>query len=345
VVDAGSMARSAGALALGFKVFDQDINLAGIIANNLAGAAHAQWVRESIESVGLTVLGCIPRETSLHISERHLGLHTATEKVSQTFAFITAAKKAIQENVDMEKVVKIARSAPELSISLQPQVSCLLEKRERIAVAYDQAFCFYYEDNFDLLREAGAELVFFSPLQDTCLPPDISGLYIGGGYPELYADQIDNNQFIRASIRACIQANMPVYAECGGLMTLVDFFQKEDYRKFQMVGVIPGFTRLSSKLTLGYREVMTLQTNILLGKTETARGHEFHYSEWIRTEAQNSFAYRLQSQSDLPLAEGFASGNLLASYIHLHFASNSNLAQNFVTACRNWREKHQKQVL
>ncbi len=335
VIDAHSMARSAGAVALGFRAFDSQLNLAGVILNNVAGAAHAQWVTEAVQSVGMNVLGCVPRSEHLRVPERHLGLYMAGERTAATRAFIAAAKEIVRQHVDLSALETLARSAPELEDESPGRETLDVEKPlARIGVARDEAFCFYYEDNFDLLRAAGAELVFFSPLHDSALPPDLHGLYLGGGYPELYAAQLAENEPMRAALKFAIQAGMPTYAECGGLMALAESYFDQAGREYPMLGALPGFTRLTGKLKMGYREVAALKSTPLLGKGETARGHEFHYSEWIYPEERAAFAYAVQPHRDgPPQPEGFAQGNLLASYVHLHFASNPSLARNFVQAC------------
>lgn len=344
VIDAHSMARSAGAVALGFRAFDPQLNLAGVILNNVAGAAHAAWVTEAVQSVGMNVLGCVPRSEHLRVPERHLGLYMAGERMAVTRAFIAAAKEIVCRHVDLSALETLACSAPEIENESPGQGTLDVEKPlARIGVARDEAFCFYYEDNFDLLRAAGAELVFFSPLHDFALPPDLSGLYLGGGYPELYAVQLAENEPMRAALKSVIQAGMPTYAECGGLMALTESYFDQAGREYPMLGALPGFTRLTGKLKMGYREVAALKSTPLLGKGETARGHEFHYSEWVYPEESAAFAYAVRPRREgAPQPEGFAEGNLLASYVHLHLASNPSLAQNFVQACRAFMEETHK---
>lgn len=342
VIDAGSMARSAAAIALGFKTFDPQLNLAGVILNNVAGAAHAQWLTEAVQSVGLTVLGCVPRNQNLSVPERHLGLYMAGERTAATQKFIEAAKEVVSQNIDLSALEMLARSAPDFESEIRSQETSDSEKPvTRIGIARDEAFCFYYEDNFNLLREAGAELVFFSPLHESAPPPALSGLYLGGGYPELYAAQLAENVSMRTALKSAIESGIPTYAECGGLMSLAESYFDENGIEYPMMGVLPGSTRLTGKLKMGYREVVGLESNLLLGKGQTARGHEFHYSEWIRPEESNSFAYEIQPRmggesqpAKYPQGEGFARNNLLASYVHLHFASNPTLARNFVAACQ-----------
>jgi cobyrinic acid a,c-diamide synthase len=336
VIDAHSMARSAGAIALGFRQFDRQLNLAGVILNNVAGAKHAQWLTEAVQSVGLNVLGCIPHSENLRVPERHLGLYTAGERDVATSQFVEAANDVVCQHVNLSALEALAHIVPEMPAVNQPECE---SPSVRIAVARDEAFCFYYEDNFDLLREAGAELVFFSPLHDQSIPlTDVNGLYLGGGYPELYATQLAENECMRAALKSAISAGMPTYAECGGLMSLADYFLDGSGKKYPMTGVLPGFTRLTCKLKMGYREVVALQSTPLLGRDEKARGHEFHYSEWIRPEERSAIAYAIQPcAGDEPQPEGFSKKNILASYVHLHFASNPNLARNFVGACQTWK--------
>jgi cobyrinic acid a,c-diamide synthase len=288
-----------------------------------------------VQSVGLTVLGCVPRNQNLSVPERHLGLYMAGERTTATQKFIEVAKEVVCQNIDLSALETLARTAPEFENEIRSQETSDSEKPvTRIGIARDEAFCFYYEDNFDLLREAGAELVFFSPLHDSSLPSNLSGLYLGGGYPELHAAQLAENVSMRAALKSAIESGVPTYAECGGLMSLAESYFDENGTEHPMMGVLSGSTRLTGKLKMGYREVVALESNSLLDKGQTARGHEFHYSEWMRSEESNAFAYEIQSRmGGEPQPEGFAKKNLLASYVHLHFASNPNLAQNFVAAC------------
>lgn len=340
VLDVAKMARSAAAMALGYHLYDPDLRLAGVICNNVASARHAQWVREAVEDAGLAVLGCIPRSTTLHIPERHLGLYTTVERQVAVQAFLQDAATLIRQEVDLERVRSIARAAPPLHIPADSEsVPAHTGTEVRVAVAYDEAFCFYYEDNFDLLRQAGASLVFFSPLRSPRLPEGICGMYLGGGYPELYAAQLAENRLLLDEIRAAAGADMPIYAECGGLMILTTSITDHDNRVYPMAGVLPGRIHMRQQLAMGYRIVTARQSTLLQPQGIQVRGHEFHYSDWVDLPSEVPFAYdAVTLQGEKSRQEGFARGNLLASYIHLHFATRPEMVARWLERCRKWEQ-------
>jgi cobyrinic acid a,c-diamide synthase len=328
------MARSVAAIALGCQQYDSDIKIDGVICNNVASETHARWVREAIEAINIPVLGCIPRTPEIALPKRHLGLHTAHEHDNQT-ELIQQIADVVTQHVDMERVLEVAKSAPILEVDTA-RLSKSSKYIARIAVARDLAFNFYYEDILDLLRQSGAEVVFFSPLDAEKLPPNITGLYIGGGYPELYAQQLSQNIPLLSQVRKLIKQGLPTYAECGGLMLLTEAFIDEQGQSYPLIGVIQGQTRMSERLTMSYREVTAQQDTILLHSGETMRGHEFHYSKW-ETENNNS-AYQVAPRyTDAHTVDGYSKDNVLASYIHLHFASQPIVAQRFVEACHAWQ--------
>lgn len=337
VLDVGKMARSAGALAMGYQDFDPDLNVAGVICNNVASDGHARWVTAAIQSIGLDVLGCLPRSSELCIPERHLGLHTAVERQTAVKEFLDHAQRLISKHIDLEKLATIADQAPDFTID-QNGLPDPDNRKVRIAVARDEAFCFYYEDNLDLLRAAGAEIVFFSPLHDDQLPEDISGLYFGGGYPELYAGELAEKHSLRTAIQRAHAKDMPIYAECGGLMALTQNLTDLEGQQHTMFGLMPGNSRMCERLTMGYRHISARADSILLHQGEQARGHEFHYSDWHDYPAEIDHAYDISSRLEGDLRpEGYQKGNLLASYTHLHFGSKPAIAQNFVKACSEWK--------
>jgi cobyrinic acid a,c-diamide synthase len=218
------------------------------------------------------------------------------------------------------------------------------EPQVRIAVARDAAFCFCYEDNLRLLREAGAETVFFSPLDDRGLPPGIAGIYLPGGYPEIYAARLSENVAMKRAIKSAIRADMPVYAECGGLIYLSEGLENSG----DFVGVFPVRARmLAQRKALGYRQVETFTDSIIGPAGTIARGHEFHYSEIGMLPEEIARTYRVTRLGRELTAEGYCHRNCLASYIHLLFGSNPAIAHGFVTACRSWSamlQNHSKQL-
>lgn len=338
VINVGKMARSAGAIALGCRDFDPDLKVAGVICNNVGSEKHGQWVTEAIESIGLPVLGCIPRSEALRIPERHLGLQTAIERTAELQAFMDHAAGLVTENIDLDWVWKLAADTPLYPMENNRVIAPVQNAdAPRIAIAHDEAFCFYYEDNFDWLRAAGAEVIFFSPLLDSTLPEGINGLYLGGGYPELYAAQLAANAAMQDSIRDAIDAGMPTFAECGGLMFLTDSITDLDGQIHPMIGVVPGRAQMHGRLTMGYRQVTAARDTILLPEGEQTRGHEFHYSDWVDRPDDLPSAYAISPRAAEEIRmEGYAKDNVLASYVHLHFGANPDLATNFVRACQEW---------
>jgi cobyrinic acid a,c-diamide synthase len=335
VLDVQAMARSAGALALGYQRFDPELNLAGYLLNRLAGPAHLGWVRRPVEAAtGLPVFGALVRDTALEIPERHLGL-IPTAEPGKWLGFVEAARRQVEAHLDLDRILELARSAPPLS-DVDDGVEAVIRPSQqrpvRIAVGRDEAFSFYYADNLEMLQMAGAEIIFFSPLHDASLP-EVDGLYIGGGFPEVYAAGLAANVPMRRAIHEFGQTGRPVYAECGGLMYLAARIVDLEGAAHEMVGLLPGTSVMSQRLTLGYREVQAMRDTLLLRAGEMVRGHEFHYSEWLDRPADDSWAYQIQSQPE-PRAEGFAAGNVLASYVHLHFAARPEMAERFVHACR-----------
>ena len=246
--------------------------------------------------------------------------------------------EVMAEHLDMGRLWEIARSAQPLPAQGNEAAHKCVSTRARIAVASDEAFCFYYADNLDLLRDAGAELVTFSPLRDAELPRDVQGLYLGGGYPELYAVQLARNLPLLHAIRARHAAGMPIYAKCGGLMALLEHLIDLQGQTHTLASLIPGTARMQAHLTMGYRYVTAQCDTPLLRAGEQTRGHEFHYSDWDRAGAPPAdAAYLITSRmGEVPRPEGFARGNLLASYVHLHFAAHPEMATRFVAACAQY---------
>ncbi len=339
LVDARSMARSAAALVHGFATFDPDLTLAGVVFNRVGSATHLDYLRQALESVpgGVRCFGGLPRETELAIPERHLGLVT-TEDHPLEGAYLEGLADLVERHLDLDGLLAALAPAPLEPI---PAPSASPASVVRLGVARDQAFCFYYPDNLEWLENFGAEIVPFSPLADEDLPPDLHGLYLGGGYPELGAPQLSANQAMRRIIRERAAAGLPIYAECGGLMYLGQEISDLEGKRYPMAGVLPMSVRMLPRLkSLGYREV-TLTGDGLLGPAGTRiRGHEFHYSEIVEPPpASLSRLYRLTPRrGGDPVPEGYSTNQVLASYVHLHFGSNPEAARHFVSCCIKYKD-------
>lgn len=340
VVDARAMARSAGAVVLGFECFDLELRLAGVIFNRVAGSTHYRWLSDSVSgSCRAIPLGFLPRRDSLALPERHLGLVTAIEQ-GLPREFLDELAGAIEQSVDLDRLLALAASQIQRSAGAgvamggpsgrQP----VAQVKARIGVARDRAFQFYYPANFDLLRSAGAELVFWSPLQDAGLP-EVDALYLGGGYPEVYARELSSNRAVLEAVKEFAGAGRPVYAECGGLMYLAESLEDEAGHAYPMVGLLPASVRMKPKrLTLGYAEVEVTRETPLAPAGTTLRGHEFHASQIGEVPASVQRAYTVRMRrNEGARAEGYLVGNALMSYIHLHFGSQPAVAEHLIARC------------
>ncbi len=337
VLDARAMARTAAVLVKGIADFDPRLHIGGFVANRVGSAGHAKLIAQAAESIASPpMIGHLVRNDALVLPERHLGL-VPTNESGQWHTWLSEVQRQIEASVNLDQLLALANNAPatlpEYGISgNKPNHS---PKQCRIAIARDAAFSFIYEDNLDLLIEAGAQLAFFSPLTDTKLPDDTQGLYLGGGFPELYASELSANVAMRHSIQAASRAGMPIYAECGGLMYLTETIIDQQGQGYAMVGVLAGTSQMSPRLTLGYREVAAMQDNWLWQAGETMRGHEFHYSNWSESPTNVSSLYRAAAPAPWQ-TEGAIIGNTLASYVHLHWLAKPELAIRFVAAGKDW---------
>jgi cobyrinic acid a,c-diamide synthase len=341
VIDAGAQSRTAAAVVLGCERFDASLNVAAVIANRVGGETHRRWVEEAITATCRAVpVGAIPQEDGLTLPERHLGLVTAVE------GGLTAARRkrlgdSIEASVDLDRLLTIA--APLREAGEMPAAAAE-PARARIGVARDRAFQFYYAENLERLRAAGAELRFWSPETDEALP-DVDGLYLGGGYPELRAQALSANEAARAAVRDFARAGKPIYAECGGLMYLAEALEDAEGATYPMVGLLPTIVRMRPrKLALGYTEVLFTSDTPLGPAGRVARGHEFHYSTLDAVPQSVARAWRLQARRGEGRAEGFLVGRTLMSYVHVHFASCPEIPGGFVEACVDARGRSRSAV-
>ena len=334
IADAAKVARSVAAEILGYRRFDPNLNIAGVILNGVGSARHLEFCQPQIEaSAGIPVVGWLPRRDDLVQPERHLGLIPTVEGtvVSQWYDALIAH---IEQTVDLDAILRIAATAGAPDQASSPQIfpADAQPTRTAIAVARDRAFSFYYQDSLDLLAAWGAAIVPFSPLDDAALPDGVGGVYLGGGFPELFAAELSDNAPMLDSIRRAIAAGVPVYAECGGLMYLGRSLSDLDGRQYPMIGAIPVVSSMEGRrLHLGYREVAAAADGPLLRAGQTVRGHEFHWSVLQHPPDAAGAAYRVVNQQGRP--EGFRAGSVWASYIHIHLGSRPGLAPRFVDTC------------
>lgn len=329
VLDCRRLSGSIGAIAHGYRTFDPRVKIAGVILNQVGSQRHLELLQAALERLHLPIFGILHRQQAITIPDRHLGL-IPTEEVSQVRGIFEQLADFAQANFDWEGLLPLLRPTP---TSVSPQALPFPQYKCRIAIARDRAFNFYYQDNLDLLVQFGAELVPWSPLEDMNLPSHTQGLYLGGGFPEVFGEQLAANTPAKQAVKAAIRAGVPTYAECGGLMYLCNEIIDFTDQAWEMVGVLPTQAVMGSRLTLGYRYGTVLPDTPWLRAGETIWGHEFHRSRLTQPSPQS--LYRLQGyRNDSPTqAEGWYIPQLYASYLHLHWGERPATPQRFLSLC------------
>ncbi len=333
VVDGSAMARSAAAMVAGYARFDRALRVTGVLFNRVGSDGHYQILKAAVEQeTAVTPVGYLRPDIGLSIPDRHLGLVIAMEQGhSQLYQRLA---KAALDTVDLDRIEALAHSSGTLPGVVSPPVRKSSGRTIRIGVAQDQAFCFYYPDNLELLEAAGAEIITFSPLHDDVLP-NVEMLYLGGGYPELHGAALAENGAMRAAVRRFAERGGVIYAECGGLMYLMESILDFDGCSHDMVGIFPAKTVMrKSGFTLGYRTVECSRGCIIGDVGVMARGHEFHYSTLV---ARGSLQYACALRDAAGLSkgqDGLRRGNVLALYTHLHFASQPTIASTLIDSAR-----------
>jgi cobyrinic acid a,c-diamide synthase len=339
VVDARGMSRSVAALVYGFEQYDKRTAIAGIILNRVGSEKHYRWLQEVIEQkCRAPVIGYLPRDLAISIPERHLGLVTSTENRLDK-RYVRKLSNLVEQYIDLKLLLKQAGlvSAEKCSARFTKKVVVIPKQKKtvRIGLARDEAFCFYYRDNLDMLKQCGARLLYFSPLKDTVLPDNLEGIYLGGGYPELFASQLEKNVLMRRAIKQFGIGGGVMYAECGGLMYLGRKLKHSNGKSFKMAGLFPFTTIMDTRIrALGYYTVRARKTGILATRGEEARGHQFRYSHIEGIPDASSRVFTLEKdRTTKAMTEGFVFKNVLATYMHLHFGSNTHFARGFVASC------------
>ena len=337
VADCTKVTRTMAAVILGLRAFDPSVDIRGVILNRTAGCRHQNILRDSIEKyTDVKVLGILPKLAENPIPERHMGLISDAEHDRDPF---TEIANLLRANADLDACLEIARSAPDVpgSVTEMYRPSTGVD-RVRIGVVRDAALWFYYQENFEALRCAGAELVEFSLLEDRVVP-DVDALYMGGGFPETLAWGLADNVSMRTSVRGSVQAGMPVYAECGGLMYLSRELLFEGVT-YPMAGVFPLTTKVFAKPQgHGYMSSLVTAANPFYAPQTRLTGHEFHYSRCVDADKIESFVFQVErGQGMLKGHDGVLTRNCLAGYTHMHALGNPDWAGNFVAAARIFRD-------
>jgi cobyrinic acid a,c-diamide synthase len=333
ILNGEGMSLSASAIVKGFCDFDKGVNTAGVIINNIKNKGHFELLKSVIEEqTGIAVLGYLPKNEKHALRSRHLGLVPSGE-LEGLNELVDSLADEVSETIDLEKLMNIAKTAPNLTFK-EFISTPVTDKPVKIAVAMDKAFNFYYTDNIDLLSMLGAEICFFSPLFDKKLPEGISGLYIGGGYPEVYAGELNENVEIREDIRNKIVNGLPAYAECGGFMYLTEGIKNSGEEFYEMVGVYSGLSEMTGKLQrFGYVDIEVENENVMAQKGFKIRAHEFHYSKTeLKDGIKSCFKVKKSRRGEISSSWncGYKMYNTLAGYPHLHFWSNIEFAKRFL---------------
>ncbi|BAY12751.1 cobyrinate a,c-diamide synthase [Calothrix sp. NIES-2098] len=334
VIDCSRLSGSVAAIAHGYCTFDPRIKIAGLVLNRVGSDRHLTLLKNSLESLQLPILGVLRRQDNITIPDRHLGL-VPTAELPELDAVINRLADLGDTCFDWERLLPLLKSEDNGDKGAKKECFSLSSNSiVRIAVARDRAFNFYYQDNLDLLQNLGAEIVFWSPLTDSELPNNIQGIYFGGGFPEVFAQQLADNISIRNAVKTAISQGMPTIAECGGLMYLCEQIIDFESKSWPMVGVLPTASEMGGRLTLGYRRAVALQDSLLVPAGTTVYGHEFHRSRLISTANQPLFqTFRYDCEDNMGYEGWSLPANIHASYIHLHWGASFEIPQQFIKKC------------
>ena len=322
IVDARAMSGSIAAMVYGYTTFDPGLRVAGIVLNRVGSRVHEAMLREALKPLGIPILGVLSRSDEIHTPDRHLGLVPVAERREEATRSLDALGKVISRSLNLDGIVRLARSAGSLEVKAWSPETRDLDRSEevRVAVATGPSFSFLYRENLELLEVAGAEVVTFDPTSEEDLPAGTDALYLGGGFPETYAEVLSTNGRMRENVRRFAESGRPVVAECGGLLYLV-----RELDGHPMCGVLDAEATMTDRLTLGYREARALMDSPLAEYGADVRGHEFHYST-VETGGEARPAWELIGRGK----EGFVSGGVHASYLHTHWAAIPELPRRLV---------------
>jgi cobyrinic acid a,c-diamide synthase len=328
VIDASAMARSAAAIVHGYATFDKELNLAGVILNRVGSTVHERMLREAIEPLDVPLLGILRREAAIRTPDRHLGLVPVAERRGEARAGLDVLGEKFSRSCDLPGILRLARSAGPLDTEPWSPEAPEPGPPARVAIAGGPSFSFLYEENLEQLRGTGAEVTFFDPTSEGDLPEGTDALYLGGGFPETYAEALAANEPLKERVRRFAAEGRPVLAECGGLLYLVKGIDGH-----VMCSVLDAQARMTDRLTLGYREARAVSDSPLVEAGTVVRGHEFHYSA-VEPAAGERPAWEFAGRR----REGFVSGGVHASYLHTHWAATPEVPRRLVRAAAHRAE-------
>lgn len=317
VVDASAMAGSVAPLVHGFATFSPEVHVSGVVCNRVGSPGHAELLARALEPTGIPLLGALGRDDALSWRDRHLGLVPVVERPGEVRRSLELLAGAIERALDLDAIVRLAASAPHRRVPAPPRARPV--GRCRLGLAAGPAFSFVYPDNLEQLEAAGAEVVPFDPTADRRLPEGLDALVLGGGFPEVYAEQIADNRGLLEDLRALARRGTPIWAECGGLLVLA-----EELDGRRLCGVVPARAEMTSRLSLGYRRARLRRDSPLAPAGAELVGHEFHYS----TLEPPGDGLELSGPS--PARAGYVADRLFASYLHLHLGADPSPAERFV---------------
>ncbi|MDK2587373.1 cobyrinate a,c-diamide synthase [Romboutsia sedimentorum] len=332
VINGKAMAASSAAMVLGYKQIDKDVDIKGVIVNNVKTKTHYEIIKQSIEKYcDVEVLGYFPPNDEFSLDSRHLGLVPSVEIDCLKTKFDNLADE-IEKYIDIDRILEISQTEEvESNFNLLPFIKENKLENKTIAIAYDKAFNFYYRENIELLQELGLNIKYFSPLEDKEVA-NCDYIYIGGGFPEIFAQELEINESMRQSIKKAHENNIPIYAECGGLMYLGEKLVDQENKECNMVGIFKGYSEMTSSLKrFGYCYGISKVETILSKKGEMIKGHEFHHSVF---QTKEECAYTMRKERDKKIVDewegGYSKNNTLATYLHTHFYNNLDCIKNFL---------------
>lgn len=332
VINGKAMAASSAAMVLGYKELDKNVNIAGVIVNNVKTKTHYEIIKNAVEKYcGVEVLGYFPPNNEFSLESRHLGLVPSVEIDSLKTKFNNLADE-IETYINIDRILEISESEEvETSFEVDSFIKNSKVENKTMAIAYDKAFNFYYRENIELLRDLGLNIKYFSPLEDNEVP-NADYIYIGGGFPEIFGKELEANISMRKSILEAHKRKIPIYAECGGLMYLGEKLINQENKEYDMVGVFKGSSKMTASLRrFGYSFGTAKEDTILSKKGEVIKGHEFHHSIF---ETNEDCAYIMRKERDKKIVDewegGYSKDNTLATYLHTHFYNNLNCIKNLL---------------